>query len=114
MVGWGLLEDALKPAWMLGFTFSNFSLYPLLYPLFGLNALPSPITQQARKPSIEAGLVTLSSHAQGGEARGGLSPGALYHLAKCTPKDALHSQAILPVAPTQHLQRQGKNIFHDQ
>jgi hypothetical protein len=34
MVGWRQLNDALKPAWMLAFMFSNVGLFPRLFPQF--------------------------------------------------------------------------------
>lgn len=37
MVGWGLLKDALKPAWMLGFTIQHAHLFPHLFPRFAVD-----------------------------------------------------------------------------
>jgi hypothetical protein len=32
VLGWRLLKDGLKPAWMLGFLISNVVLFPALFP----------------------------------------------------------------------------------
>jgi hypothetical protein len=44
VVGWRLLKDALKPAWMLGFQFFTLNLFPGLFP--GL-VLATPIFEHA-------------------------------------------------------------------
>ena len=43
MVGWGQLNDGLKPAWILGFNLSAFVLFPRLFPRFTF-AIPTKRT----------------------------------------------------------------------
>jgi hypothetical protein len=42
VMGWRLLNEALKPAWMLGFSFQNLVLFPHLFPRFAFAGPPLP------------------------------------------------------------------------
>ena len=51
MVGWGQLNDVLKPAWINTFLFFKLVLFPRLFPRFGLDTRSTDARTRWRRPA---------------------------------------------------------------
>lgn len=52
-MGWGLLNDALKTAWILDSTIENSILFPRLFPRFGFATPPFPAFLMAHAGAVD-------------------------------------------------------------